>query len=284
VRTRAFGLLGLLAALACPACGEARPRPLSAETRALLERHRDLRTWEVLDAEVVHGWPRRARDPRTGITFVLVPPGEFVMGTTLAGERPEHRVRISRPFYLGETEVTVAQWRRSVEEHGGGPPKPGAADDDPVTDVSWEDASAFAALYGYRLPSEAEWEHACRGAARAGSEPWADSDVLAEHAWFGYSAGGRTHPVGTRLPNGFGLYDMLGNVAEWCADPSLGNYHVADAAGITVDPTPTEASPLRVLRGGSWLTVPPPLPSDRGADGATTRNALYGLRVLQPLP
>ena len=273
-------------ALALAGCGDHASPALPAETQALLAGQRDPRTWEVLDATPSHGWPRRVRDPRTGIVFVLVPPGEFVQGTGLAGERPVHRVRLSRPCYLGETEVTVAQWARSAAEHGGAPAAPEAAaggDDRPITRVSWHDAQAFAARYGYRLPWEAEWEHACRGAAQEGAEPWRDMALFGEHAWTGFNSGGALHAVATRRPNGFGLYDMLGNAAEWCLDPSLGNYHVADPAGVTVDPRPTEESPMRIVRGGSWFTVPPPAPSDRGSDYPAARNGLYGFRVLQPL-
>ena len=267
------------------ACGARGPTP---EARALLEQHEDPRTWEVLDEAEVGGWPRRVRDPRTSIEFVLVPAGEFTMGGKLPEELPRHRVRISRPFYLARTELTIAQWRRHVDEFGGdaaveiseGP------DDHPAAGMTWLAAQDYCRLYGLRLPTEAEWEYAARAGADDEAGFWSDSAALNEHSWNGTNAQGRHQPVGTRKANALGLHDMLGNVWEWCADIFAGGYDVADPEGLTVDPTgPATADGIegRVLRGGSCFTHPPPRPSDRSAAQPTNGSPFYGMRVVRSL-
>ena len=260
-----------------------------SDAGALLAKHRDPRTWEVLDAEQIAGWPKRVRDPRTDIVFVLVPAGEFTMGGQLIEELPRHRVRISRPFYLAENELTIAQWGRYVEENGGdssvsfgdGP------DDHAASGMSWLNGVQFCEVYGYRLPTEAEWEYAARAGADDEGAFWTDADALNEYSWNGTNAQGRPQPVRTRKPNELGLYDMLGNVWEWCADIFGGGYDVEDPQQVTVDPTgPVVAKTTegRVLRGGSCFTHPPPRPSDRSGDEPSTGSPFYGLRVVQTLP
>ncbi len=261
-----------------PACDGDTAAPLSPEVEAFLTDHRDPSTWEVLDEQRIEGLPRKVRDPRTGIVFVLVPPGEFEMGGTIPAEQPVHQVRLTRPFYMGETEVTAGQWRKWVEEHGGAGEVVNSPEDHPVTLVSWQDAMGFCARYGYELPTEAQWEYACRGNPGQGEEYWSDAETLNEHAWTGANAGGTAHPVGTRKPNGLGLHDMIGNVWEWCADWHAEGYQ-ADPE-VTVDPEGPAGGGLRVLRGGSWFSLPPPRPSDRGADEPGQRNDFYGLRVI----
>lgn len=278
-------LIQLAACAALVACGERGPTP---EAAALLEQHRDPRTWEVLDQELIAGWPRRVRDPRTDIVFVLVPAGEFTMGGRLIEELPRHKVRISRPCYFAETELTIAQWRKHVAEYGGDPSVPvgEGPDDHAASGMSWINAVEFCQLYGYRLPTEAEWEYAARAGADDEGAFWSDPDTLNEYSWNGTNAQGRPQPVATRKPNAFGLHDMLGNVWEWCADIFGGGYDVEDPQQVTVDPTgpkTAKATEGRVLRGGSCFTHPPPRPSDRSADEPTSGSPFYGLRVVQTL-
>jgi len=164
--------------------------------------------------------PRRVRDPRTGIVFLLVEPGTFRMGSPEgeegrdSDEGPVHEVEITRPFYLGETEVTQAQWKKVM----GSNPSHRKGDDLPVENVSWNDAVEFCRKAGYRLPTEAEWEYACRTGSTTRFS-FGDADGrLDEYAWYGGNSGGRTHPVGQKKPNAWGFRDMHGNVWEWCAD------------------------------------------------------------------
>ena len=191
-----------------------------------------------------------------GIEFVWIPPGRFKMGTPFGAdvnqdEMPQHMVTISRPFYLGRYEVTQAQWEGLM----GNNPSEFKGADRPVESVSWEEVQLFLSkLNGkvgaeiYRLPTEAEWEYA----ARAGTETvryWGDgSEEMDQYAWYGDNAGKRSHPVGQLKPNGWGLYDMLGNVWEWCQDwygTSYADLPVSDPQG------PAEGSG-RVIRGGGW--------------------------------
>jgi formylglycine-generating enzyme required for sulfatase activity len=263
----------MLLLLALAAC-DGKPVLTEAAARALAEKASPS-TWEDLDPQRPGA---RLRDPRTGIVFVRIPAGTFAMGGgPIATEAPMHRVRISRPFLLAETEVTIAQWRRYLHEHAGDPsvPVPPGAADLPMP-VSWLDADAFCRRYGYRLPTEAEWERACRGGLEREQEPWRDEPGLARSAWH-YRNAESVQPVGSREANPYGLRDMLGNVWEWCSDwfSPEAYRHRADPA---VDPSGPEAGEGRVLRGGSWFTTPSPRPETRGAASPAERSPFYGFR------
>lgn len=187
---------------------------------------------------------------RIGIELVWIPPGSFMMGSEKGNtnEKPAHQVTISEGFYLGKYEVTQEQWQGVM----GNNPSHFKGKNLPVEEATWDDAIAFIARlnaqnggYTYRLPSEAEWEYA----ARAGTtgEYAGDLDAM---AWYWKSFGGRSHPVGCKQPNAFGLFDMYGNVWEWCQDWYHNSYMGA----------PTDGSAwlsggeqkYRVMRGGSW--------------------------------
>jgi formylglycine-generating enzyme required for sulfatase activity len=247
----------------------------SAAVDKALAAHADVASWERLD----DGTPdRRLRDPRTGITFVRIDAGEFRSGPPGA----ERTVRVSRPFLLAETELTIAQWRRCVAELGGDatvPVPPG--DGELPMPLSWHDAEHFCARLGYRLPTEAEWELACRGGSPAGDAPWSTPAKLQDHAWFNANAGAGARPVRTRTPNAHGLYDMLGNLWEWCSD-----WHEQvpfGAAAAPVDPQGPASGTAKLLRGGSWFTTPGPTPESRTQDFPDARNAFYGLRPARSL-
>ncbi|MDX2284268.1 MAG: formylglycine-generating enzyme family protein [Bacteroidia bacterium] len=168
-------------------------------------------------------------------------------------EHPDHEVLVP-PFSLGEYPVTQGLWLAVM---GGKNPSYFPGLDRPAEQVSWEDAQAFIAKLngltgrGYRLPSEAEWEYAARGGARSEGYLYAGSDKLKEAGWYDENSGGETHPVGQKLPNELGLYDMSGNVWEWCEDDWHDTYTNAPADGSAwVEAGRTGL--LRVLRGGSW--------------------------------
>ena len=196
-----------------------------------------------------------ARQAAPTIEVVEIPAGSFVMGSeSEPDERPPHRVAFARPFQMGKYEVTQAQWKAVM----GGNPSQFVGDELPVERVTWVEAQTFverlSAMTGktYRLPTEAEWEYACRA---GGTGLWSYGDAeraLARHAWFDANARERTHGVGGREPNAWGLYDMHGNVWEWCADwYSEGYYAVSPEASPGGPATGTH----RALRGGSYGSI-----------------------------
>jgi formylglycine-generating enzyme required for sulfatase activity len=191
-----------------------------------------------------------------GMQMKLIRAGEFLMGSPDSDEdadldaKPHHRVQITTPFYLGVTAVTQDQYPQLMGDnpsHFRGDPRC------PVEQVSWEDAVGFCRKLSekdgrvYRLPTEAEWEYACRVGT---TTKWCcgnDEKQLDRVAWYDANAGYATHPVGKKEPNAWDLYDMLGNVWEWCED-GWRNYTVDEA----VDPKGPSTATGRVIRGGSW--------------------------------
>ncbi len=204
-----------------------------------------------------------------GMKLVLIPAGEFMMGSSDVPrgplERPPHKVRITKPFYLGQYEVTVGQFRQFVTESGYTGARdvwktafPSQTDDQPVVEVNWDDANAFCDWLSkkegkeYRLPTEAEWEYACRAGTQTKWTFGDNQSELGDYAWFNRNSLSQTHPVGQKKPNAWGLYDMHGNVWEWCAD-WLGAYYYASSP--VDDPNGPSSGTNRVLRGGSWVSA-----------------------------
>ena len=180
-------------------------------------------------------------------SFVKVEPGTF--------KREEQQVTLTKPFYIGKYEVTQAQWRAVM----GNNPAEYKGADRPVEEVSWNDAMAFCEKlndYGYAprgykftLPTEAQWEYAARGGNKSKGYEYSGSNDLNEVAWYSdNSYREKHHDVGTKTPNELGLYDMSGNVWEWCLD-WYGGY--GDEKEVT-DPTGPQDGSSRVIRGGSW--------------------------------
>lgn len=196
------------------------------------------------------------------------------MGGASRDEVPRRRVRISEPFWLARTEVTVRQWRTFATACAAATVQaPGKEDNAPAL-ASHEDAWQFCNFYGYILPTEAQWEWACR----AGDDTLPtriDLQAMQDAAWYHHNAGRHPMPTGTKAANAFGLHDMLGNVWEWCSD-WYGPY--ANNKDMDVDPAGPTAGSRRVLRGGSWFSLPPALPSTRGQDHPSARTAHYGFR------
>lgn len=190
--------------------------------------------------------PDPAVDKRMTGEFVRIPAGNFTMGSTNGenDEKPVHDVVISRSFEMGKYEVTQEQWEAVM---GNNPSYFKGDGRLPVERVSWEDVQQFISAlnsrsrkYIYRLPTEAEWEYAARAGSRG--DYAGNLDAM---AWYGSNSGSKTHSVGGKQPNAFGLYDMHGNVYEWCSD-WYGNY----SSGTVTDPSGASSGSYRVFRGG----------------------------------
>ena len=228
--------------------------------------------------------PWRVKDKASGVEMLLVPPGKFVMGMSPGDteahddEKPAHDVTITKAFYLGRTEVTQGQWMKVMGENPSGfqdgsrekliakyidegltkqeaqeravkeIPNGWAQEKNPVEKVSWDDCQKFCAKTGMKLPTEAQWEYACRAGVRKPRY-----GELGQIAWYEANSASTTHPVAQKASNALGFYDMIGNVWEWTNDWYEGDYYKSCADGV-VDPTGPAQSGLsvRLLRGGSW--------------------------------
>jgi formylglycine-generating enzyme required for sulfatase activity len=214
-----------------------------------------------------------------GAKFVLIPAGTFMMGDS----RDTHQVTISKPFYLQTTETTQGQWKKVM---GSNPSKFSSCGDDcPVEQVSWNDVREFINKLNrqegtdkYRLPTEAEWEYSARSGGKQEKYAGTSSEPgLKDYAWYSANSGSTTHAVGQKKTNGFGLYDMSGNVWEWVQD-CYGNYpstHVTD-------PVVTSSGFYRVLRGGSWnYNASYCRSTNRDYDDPDNRTNYLGFRLLR---
>jgi formylglycine-generating enzyme required for sulfatase activity len=241
-----------------------------------------------------------ARSNAVGMEFVFIPAGSFMMGASpgniaeslrvarkdyadfdaeqLSNEKPARRVTIGDGFWIGRYEVTQAQWTAVMGEN---PSNTKDCETCPVERVSWEDIKLFLQKlnekddgYVYRLPSEAEWEYS----ARAGTTG-IFSGPIEQMAWHSGNSEDKTHPVGEKLPNPFGLYDIYGNVSEWCEDIYSPTYE-----GLPVDGSPNTSVGVksnRVVRGGSWNNFPTLSRSTRRESySANSRSVVIGFRVV----
>jgi formylglycine-generating enzyme required for sulfatase activity len=237
--------------------------------------------------------------------YVRISPGSFLMGSPAqrkgvgksgfaddvdGRERPQHCVTISRPFELGKYEVNQEQWQAVMGSNPSAFKGPGL----PATNVSWHDVQEFIKRLqaldpqrGYRLPTEAEWEYACRAGSTGDFAGEADNHPEAEGfgknpaamAWFADNSLNRPHPAGQMKPNAWGLFDMHGNVREWCQDWYDVGYYKQDPAD---DPQGPAEGTMKVNRGGSWQS--PALmcrSAARGYDLPTERNNLIGFRLVR---
>lgn len=227
-----------------------------------------------------------------GMNFVEIPAGEFTMGEDpslgregKADERPAHKVRISRPFYMGQFEVTQAQWRDVMGEN----PSRHKGDTNPVDSVSWNDVQRFIQKLNareghqlYRLPTEAEWEYAAKAGTNTRYFFGNEQDRLPEYAWITANAEGRTRPVGGKKPNQFGLYDTSGNVREWVNDWYDDEYY---AKSPVEDPRGPSAGYGRAYRGGSKDGAEFPTRSTyRWRETPDTKAQNLGFRLVMTIP
>ena len=189
------------------------------------------------------------------IEMVKVEAGSFNMGATpemekpFDWEKPVHHVTLTNNYYIGKYEVTQALWQAVM----GSNPSNFKGDNLPVEKVSWNDCQDFISKLNvmtgkrFRLPTEAEWEYAARGGNKSRGYQYSGSNTLGDVAWYGDNSGSKTHAVGTKQPNELGIYDMTGNVWEWCQDWN-GSY----SSSPQVNPTGAASGSDRVIRGGSW--------------------------------
>jgi formylglycine-generating enzyme required for sulfatase activity len=209
---------------------------------------------ELLDGEVFTN--------SIGMKLRLIPAGTFTMGdaTGFGNEKPPHRkphrVTLTKPFYMGVHEVTNAQWKRVMWSV----PSKWKDDDLPVEQVSLDDAVEFCRKLSalpeerkagrvYRLPTEAEWEYACRAGTSTKFSFGDDEKLFGDYGWFDGNPVKQTHPVGQKKPNAWGLHDMHGNVLEWCSD-----WYEIYADGEVTNPEGPSSGSTRVYRGGCWLS------------------------------
>jgi len=233
-----------------------------------------------------------------GTKLVLIPAGEFMMGSpdrarddepeyfARENQKPQHRVRITRPFCLGMYEVTQAEWKEVIGES----PSQFKGSRRPVEMVTWEQVVEFcrrlSAREGktYRLPTEAEWEYACRAGS---TTQWCFGDSKADlrkYAWYSDNSAKTTHPVGTKKPNAWGLYDMHGNVEEWCADWMGESYYKKSRLDDPTGPSQASIGDYRVCRGGHYADRPPWFGSAfRNSWGCRVRWNFLGFRVAMVL-
>jgi formylglycine-generating enzyme required for sulfatase activity len=227
--------------------------------------------WLGVAANISSAQPPKEITNSIGMMLVLIPKGTFMMGSPESekgrdkDDETQHEVTISKDYYLGVIEVTQGQYEKVMGTNPSHFQKQFIRKSDssmyPVEQVSWEDAVDFCKKLSelpeekkagrvYCLPTEAEWVYACRAGSKSAYSFGETSKSLGDYAWFDRNSKGQTHPVGERKPNAWGLYDMHGNVWEWCSD-RYGEYPkvaVSDPVG------PREVS-VRVLRGGSWCDV-----------------------------
>jgi formylglycine-generating enzyme required for sulfatase activity len=253
------------------------------------------------------GLPMEIRHKGTGMHFVFIPAGEFMMGSPEnekdreVDEGPVHKVKLTKWLYLGKYEVTQAEWKAGM----GTSPSDLKGENEPVEQVSWNDCQEFVkklnealgartgagaappsgsqqvAPLRFALPTEAQWEYACRAGTQT-RYGFGDSDQdLGNYAWFVANKDGKTHPVGGKKPNAWGLYDMHGNVLEWCQDWS-GSYSKGEAS----DPRGPDGGETRVCRGGSWGSPAGDCRSAlRGRFSPDSRYSILGFRLaLRSLP
>jgi formylglycine-generating enzyme required for sulfatase activity len=231
------------------------------------------------------------------LEMVKIPAGSFLMGTEEAEvirlckeyetdwfkkEMPQHRVNLQE-FYLGKYPITQEQYQAIM---GNNPSKFKDNPKNPVEIVSWDNAKAFCQKLSektgkkYRLPSEAEWEYACRAGTQTRYYFGDDEKLLGEYAWYSENSGSKTHPVGQKKPNNWGLFDMSGNVWEWCQDGWHNNYENSPKNGTAWNDNHSQTR-NRVIRGGAWSNSPRDC---RSASRYYVGNRFYyyGFRVVSP--
>jgi formylglycine-generating enzyme required for sulfatase activity len=188
-------------------------------------------------------------NPKDNLTYVWIPPGDFQMGCSTGDnecypdEQPSHPVTLTKGYWIGRTEVTQAAYQSVI---GSNPSNFKGDGNRPVEQVNWNEAKAYCLAVNMRLPTEAEWEYAARGGSPSLAARYGPIDKV---AWYDGNSGNTTHPVAQKQKNGYGLFDMLGNVWEWTADYFDEKYYASSPRN---DPAGPSSGQSRTLRGGSW--------------------------------
>ncbi|MFA4985808.1 MAG: formylglycine-generating enzyme family protein [Candidatus Brocadiia bacterium] len=221
--------------------------------------------------------------------LVAISPGSFMMGSNKGDEqeKPVHKVKLTKAFFMSATEITQAQYKAVTETSPSFIP----GDDNPVENISWQDAVDFCLKvtesergkghlpdgYAYRLPTEAEWEYCCRAGNTKEYCFGDDKSMFSGYGWFLTNANSLTHPVGTKKPNAWGLYDMHGNVREWCQDWFADKYPSDEQA----DPEGPAKGEIKVYRSGYFMSKPEGARSaSRGASAPISKAVDQGIRVV----
>ena len=191
------------------------------------------------------------------IDMVRVEAGTFTMGATAEmedpydDEKPTHQVTLTNDYYIGKYEVTQALWKAVM----GKKPSKFKGDNLPVENVSWDDCQEFISQLNritgktFRLPTEAEWEYAARGGKKSRGYQYSGSNDISDVAWYDGNSGNKTHAVGSKQANELGIYDMSGNVWEWCQD-----WHGSYSSSSQTNPTGVKSGSYRVIRGEGWFS------------------------------
>ena len=194
-------------------------------------------------------------NPANQLKYAWIPAGTFMMGCSVQDseckddEKPVHQVAIEKGFWLGQTEVTIAAYGKFAARHSR--PSPSGDGSLPVSGVSWADAKQYCAETKGRLPTEAEWEYAARG---GNAQPY--YGIISQIAWYAANSGDSPHAVAKKQPNAFGLYDMLGNVAEWVVDRYFDKYYFDSVATGPDVEQPLASKAIATARGGFWESDP----------------------------
>jgi|GEM_PF-3135808 len=265
-----------------PACFTTRELEINSQTASVTHLNVDFRT-TIKEKKLLSAYQPAKESAGKDIyayDLVKVDGGSFIMGgENGAGALPAHSVAL-KSYYIGKYEVTQRLWKQVTGEN---PAHFRGCEDCPVENVSFEDCERFIEklnqLTGkkYRMPTEAEWEYAARGGNQSRSYSYSGSSTMNEVAWNGYNSDYFTHPVGTKKPNELGIYDMTGNVFEWCSD-WFGPYK----EGHVSNPQGPGTGHLKILRGGSWASDETEADvSNRVRDITTNRGRRTGLRLAQ---
>jgi formylglycine-generating enzyme required for sulfatase activity len=215
--------------------------------------------------------------------MVSLPAGKFLMGSSESdSEKPPHQVKVNS-FAIGKYPITQAQYQAVM---GNNPSYFKNNPQNPVEQVSWNDAQAFCQKLSqitgktYRLPTEAEWEYACRAGTTTRYYFGDNDNQLGNYAWYYGNSNDTTHPVGQKKPNGWGIYDMSGNVWEWCEDNWHDSYAGAPNDGTAWIDNDNRSQSRKCLRGGSWINYPDSCRSaNRVRNYPVNHGSHYGFRV-----